>query len=58
VEQIFAIPGMGRHFVASIGQRDYPLITGVTLVYAVFLVISNLLVDITYVWLDPRISYD
>ena len=58
VEQIFAIPGMGRHFVASIGQRDYPLITGVTLVYAVFLVISNLLVDMTYVWLDPRISYD
>lgn len=58
VEQIFAIPGMGRHFVASIGQRDYPLITGATLVYAVFLVISNLLVDITYVWLDPRISYE
>jgi oligopeptide transport system permease protein len=58
VEQIFAIPGMGRHFVASIGQRDYPLITGVTLVYAVFLVVSNLLVDITYVWLDPRISYN
>ena len=49
---------MGRHFVASIGQRDYPLITGATLVYAVFLVISNLLVDITYVWLDPRISYE
>lgn len=58
VEQIFAIPGMGKHFVASIGQRDYPLITGATLVYAVFLVISNLLVDITYVWLDPRISYE
>lgn len=58
VEQIFAVPGMGRHFVASIGQRDYPLITGATLVYAVFLVVSNLLVDITYVWLDPRITYD
>jgi len=58
VEQIFAIPGMGKHFVASIGQRDYPLITGVTLVYGVFLVISNLLVDITYVWLDPRITYE
>lgn len=58
VEQIFAIPGMGKHFVASIAQRDYPLITGATLVYAVFLVISNLLVDLTYVWLDPRISYE
>ncbi|MGD8997380.1 MAG: ABC transporter permease [Anaerolineae bacterium] len=58
VEQIFAIPGMGKHFVASIGQRDYPLITGATLVYAVFLVVSNLLVDITYAWLDPRITYE
>ncbi|NIS81363.1 MAG: ABC transporter permease subunit [Anaerolineales bacterium] len=58
VEQIFAIPGMGKHFVASIGQRDYPLITGATLVYAIFLVVSNLLVDITYAWLDPRITYD
>jgi len=58
VEQIFAIPGMGKHFVASIGQRDYPLLTGATLVYAVFLVASNLFVDITYGFLDPRISYD
>ncbi len=58
VEQIFAIPGMGRHFIASIGQRDYPLITGATLVYAVFLVVSNLFVDLAYVWLDPRISYE
>lgn len=58
VEQIFAIPGMGKHFVASIGQRDYPLITGATLLYAVLLVASNLLVDLTYAWLDPRIVYD
>ncbi len=58
VEQIFAIPGMGKHFVASIAQRDYPLLTGATLVYAIFLVVSNLFVDIAYGWLDPRISYD
>ncbi len=58
VEQIFGIPGMGKHFVTSIGNRDYPIIMGVTLVYAVALVIANLLVDLTYAWLDPRIRYN
>lgn len=58
VEQIFGINGMGKHFVTSIGNRDYQIITGVTLIYAVFLVIANLLVDITYAWLDPRIRFD
>jgi oligopeptide transport system permease protein len=58
VEQIFGINGMGKHFVTSIGNRDYQIITGVTLIYAAFLVIANLLVDITYAWLDPRIRYD
>jgi oligopeptide transport system permease protein len=57
VEQIFGIPGMGKHFVQSIGNRDYSLIQGVTLIYAALLVIMNLIVDITYAWLDPRISY-
>jgi len=57
IEQIFGIPGMGKHFVTSIGNRDYPLIVGVTLVYAVLLVVANLIVDITYAWLDPRIRY-
>ena len=58
VEMIFGINGMGKHFVSSIGNRDYPVITGVTLIYAVVLVIANLLVDITYAWLDPRIRFD
>ena len=58
VEQIFGINGMGKHFVASIGNRDYQVITSVTLIYAVILVIANLLVDISYAWLDPRIRYD
>ncbi len=58
VEQIFGINGMGKHFVQSVGNRDYQVITGVTLVYGVILVIANLLVDITYAWLDPRIRYD
>jgi oligopeptide transport system permease protein len=58
VERIFGINGMGKHFVQSIGNRDYQVITGVTLIYAILLVIANLLVDITYAWLDPRIRYD
>ena len=58
VELIFGINGMGKHFVNSIGNRDYSVITGVTLIYAVVLVIANLLVDISYAWLDPRIRFD
>ncbi len=58
VELVFGINGMGKHFVSSIGNRDYQVITGVTLIYAVLLVIANLLVDISYAWLDPRIRYD
>ncbi|MBN1219306.1 MAG: ABC transporter permease [Anaerolineae bacterium] len=58
VEQIFGLPGMGKHFVTSIGNRDYTIITGVTLIYAVLLVFANLVVDIIYGWLDPRIRYE
>ena len=58
VEIIFGINGMGKHFVQSIGNRDYPVITGVTLIFATVLVVANLLVDITYAWLDPRIRFD
>lgn len=58
VEQIFGIPGMGRHFVQSVGNRDYPVVLGTTLVYGIAIVIANLTVDIAYAWLDPRIRYD
>jgi ABC-type dipeptide/oligopeptide/nickel transport system permease component len=57
VEQIFAIPGMGKYFISSITNRDYPVVMGTTLLYAVFLVFANLAVDITYAFLDPRIQY-
>ena len=57
IEAIFGIPGMGKYFVQGISNRDYPLIMGVTLVYAVILVVANLAVDITYAWLDPRIRF-
>ena len=58
VEQIFALNGMGRRFVNSIGQREYFLQTSLVLVYGVILISGNLLVDVIYAWLDPRIRYD
>lgn len=58
VELIFAINGMGRRFVNSIGQREYFLLTSLTLVYSVLLIFGNIMVDVMYAWLDPRIRYD
>jgi len=56
VEFIFSIPGMGKFFITAVTNRDYPLIMGVTLVYAVLIVIANLLVDILYTLIDPRVK--
>lgn len=58
VESIFAIPGLGRYFVMSIYNRDYTTILGVTILDATMLVVFNFLVDIAYVFLDPRIKLD
>ena len=55
VEKIYAIPGMGRFFVTAVTNRDYPLVLGVTLVYAALVLVANLIVDLLYAWLDPRI---
>ncbi|MFB3093385.1 MAG: ABC transporter permease [Dehalococcoidia bacterium] len=57
LETIFVIPGIGLWVVNAIGQFDYPVIQGVVLVVATILVFTNLIVDITYAWLDPRIRY-
>ncbi len=57
-ELVFGIPGLGKYFVISISNRDYPVIMGTILLYAVFLVISNLVVDLIYGFLDPRIRYE
>ncbi|HJN58884.1 MAG TPA: ABC transporter permease subunit [Dehalococcoidia bacterium] len=54
---IFGIPGVGRFALDSIFSRDYPLIMALTLIGAISLVIANLIVDIFYVILDPRIRY-
>jgi oligopeptide transport system permease protein len=55
IEYVFAIPGMGKYFIDAVTNRDYPLIMGVTMVYGFTLVMANLLVDIAYVIIDPRI---
>ena len=58
IETIFAVPGIGRFFVTSIRDRDYTLIMGTILVYAVLLVFMNIVVDISYAFLDPRIRFE
>lgn len=56
VENIFAIPGMGKFFVQSIQGQDYTMISGVTLFYGAFLIIANLIVDLLYGFIDPRVK--
>ena len=58
VEQIFAVPGIGRAFVSSITNRDYPLIMGTTIVLACLIVVMNLVSDILYKVVDPRITLE
>ena len=58
IESVFAIPGIGQLMINSIFQRDFPVVQGVTLVFAVLVVIVNLLADIAYAALDPRVSFD
>jgi oligopeptide transport system permease protein len=55
IEQIFQLPGLGFYFIASITDRDYPLLCGLLVFYSVFLIFFNLLVDLAYGFLDPRI---
>lgn len=57
IETVFNIPGMGRLVVASVLDQDYPYVQGVILVIAIGVTLVNLLVDLTYGWLDPRIRY-
>ncbi|MQA81047.1 MAG: ABC transporter permease subunit [Streptosporangiales bacterium] len=57
-ESIFSLPGMGRIFVESANLRDYPVLLGILMVAAVLVVLANLLADLVYGWLNPRISYE
>ncbi len=56
VELVFAIPGMGRYFITSVVDRDYPLVMGITLIYCALVVVANIFVDVAYSVADPRIE--
>jgi peptide/nickel transport system permease protein len=58
IENVFAIGGIGQLLVSAILQRDYTVVQGITLLLAVAVVAINLLTDVVYALLDPRISYD
>ncbi len=57
IEQIFVLPGMGRLLVEALNQRDYTVVSGVNLFFASFVMLTNLAVDLSYAYLDPRIHY-
>ncbi|MFN8638514.1 MAG: ABC transporter permease [Dehalococcoidia bacterium] len=57
VESVFAINGIGRTYIDAVTQRDYPLVQGILLILVSVSLLSNLMVDISYSWLDPRIRY-
>ena len=58
MENIFNLPGLGRLMVVALEDRDYPVVSGVNLVFATAVVLFNLLIDLLYTWLDPRVRYD
>ena len=58
IESIFGWPGLGRLFLEGVGQRDYPLIMGMTLFLAVMILLANLITDVVYAFVDPRIRYE
>jgi peptide/nickel transport system permease protein len=57
LESIFVLPGMGRYLLESVQARDYPAIQGLNLIFATVIVLTNLVVDLLYGWLDPRVRY-
>jgi ABC-type dipeptide/oligopeptide/nickel transport system permease component len=57
VESIYNVPGMGQQFFLSIGTRDYTVVQSIVLIVAIAVVLSNLVVDVVYAYLDPRIRY-
>jgi peptide/nickel transport system permease protein len=57
IEDVFALPGMGRLALNAIAQRDYPVVQGVVLIIALLFVLSNIVVDVFYAYVDPRVRY-
>ena len=58
VETIFGIPGVGRYFVEGALNRDYTLVMGTVIMIAVFVLVFNLIVDLVYALIDPRVRYE
>ena len=58
VEQVYGLPGVGRYFVQGAVNRDYTLVMGMVVFYAALILLLNLVVDLLYGWLDPRIRHD
>jgi peptide/nickel transport system permease protein len=56
-ESVFAIPGVGRLLLSSIADRDYPVVQGVVVIIGLFVMLTNLAIDLSYAWIDPRIRY-
>ena len=57
MKEIFSLPGVGRYTLAALGRRDYIVLAGTTLTLATAVVLGNLLVDLSYGWLDPRVRH-
>ena len=58
MENIFSLPGLGRLLLTALDTRDYPMVSGINLIFATAVVLFNLLIDLLYSWLDPRVRYD
>lgn len=58
LESIFNIPGIGNSLVTALGQRDFPMVQGCVLVMSIFVMLVNLIIDITYKWIDPRVTFE
>ena len=57
IEFIFGVPGMGRFLITAIRQQDYSVVQGIVVVFGVMVLFANLVTDVMYAWLDPRIRY-
>ncbi len=57
LESIFVLPGMGRYLLEAVQSRDYPAVQGLNLLFATVIIVTNLVVDLMYGWLDPRVRY-
>jgi len=57
IEDVFSWPGLGRLFVSSLEARDYPVDMGLIVISSVLIIVGNLIADLAYGWLDPRVTY-